>query len=186
MWAADPAYLHDTLRVENGPILHFLYKNDPEIIDNWKNLQPKAVEAMQFLQNNIGEYPYEQYSVIQGGDGGMEYAMGTLIVGGGSFNGLVGVTVHEMAHSWFQHILANNELKHGWMDEGFTEFIETLCKDSILGQNKQNRLKRITIVIIRLPPPEGSNHKPHMQIDLTLTSPTVPPFIIREPFFWHN
>ena len=138
MWAADPDYLHDTLKMENGPTLHFLYKNDPEIIENWKKLQPKTAEAMEFLSKNIGEYPYKQYSVVHGGDGGMEYAMSTLITGGGKFGGLVGVMIHEMAHSWFQHILANNELKHGWMDEGFTEFIETLCKNSILGKNEEN------------------------------------------------
>ena len=136
MWAADPDYIHDTLKVEDGPVLHFFYKNKPQIMENWKNLQPKTVEALQFLNKNIGEYPYKQYSVVQGGDGGMEYAMGTLIVGEGQFSGLVGVMIHELAHSWFQHILANNELKHGWMDEGFTEFIETLCKNSIMGYNK--------------------------------------------------
>ena len=136
MWAADPEYIHDTLQMENGPLLHFLYKNDPDIVENWKNVQPKTAEAMEFLNKNIGEYPYKQYSLIQGGDGGMEYAMGTLILGRGSFNGLVGLMVHELSHSWFQHILANNELKHGWMDEGFTEFIETLCTNSILDYNK--------------------------------------------------
>ena len=36
---------------------------------------------MRFFSNEIGEYPYDQYSVIQGGDGGMEYAMCTLITG---------------------------------------------------------------------------------------------------------
>ena len=138
MWAADPEYLHDTLQVEDGPTLHFLYKNDPEIIENWQKLQPKTAEAMEFLSKNIGKYPYEQYSVVHGGDGGMEYAMSTLITGGSNYSGLVGVMIHELAHSWFQHILANNELKHGWMDEGFTEFIETLCKNSILGKNEQN------------------------------------------------
>lgn len=138
MWAADPDYLHDTLKMENGPTLHFLYKNDPRIIENWKKLQPKTAEAMEFFSKNIGKYPYEQYSVVHGGDGGMEYAMSTLIVGGGNYSGLVGVMIHELAHSWFQHILANNELKHGWMDEGFTEFIETLCKNNILGKNEQN------------------------------------------------
>jgi len=136
MWAADPEYIHDKVQVENGPVLHFLYKNDPNILENWKNLQPKTVEALHFLNKNIGLYPYEQYSLIQGGDGGMEYAMGTIILGRGSFNGLVGLMVHEIAHSWFQHVLANNELKHGWMDEGFTEFIETLCTNKILEYNR--------------------------------------------------
>ncbi|MEZ4968418.1 MAG: M1 family metallopeptidase [Flavobacteriaceae bacterium] len=138
MWAADPDYLHDTLKVENGPMLHFLYKNDKEIIDNWKKLQPKTAEAMQFFNKNLGDYPYEQYSVIQGGDGGMEYAMSTLITGGRNFGSLVGVMVHEMAHSWFQHVLASNESKHEWMDEGFTSFISSLCMDQIMDQKKEN------------------------------------------------
>src|SRR5690606_41066796 len=63
----------------------------------------------------IGQYPYEQYSVIQGGDGGMEYAMCTMITGEREFDSLFGVTAHELAHSWFQFVLAFNESKHGWM-----------------------------------------------------------------------
>ena len=138
MWAADPDYVHDTLPMENGPTLHFFYKNDPEILENWKNLQPKTAQAMEFFNKNVGPYPYEQYSVIQGGDGGMEYAMATLVTGKRSFGSLVGVMVHEMAHSWFQHVLATNESKHEWMDEGFTSFISSLCMNQIMDQNKEN------------------------------------------------
>lgn len=138
VWAADPEYLHDTLKVEDGPILHFFYKNDPEIIDNWKKLQPKTAEMMRFFNKNIGKYPYKQYSVIQGGDGGMEYAMATLITGKRKFGSLVGVTAHELAHSWFQHVLATNESKHEWMDEGFTSFISNLCMNEIMNQQKDN------------------------------------------------
>ncbi|RYC52336.1 M1 family metallopeptidase [Flagellimonas olearia] len=141
MWAADPEYIHDTLKMQDGPMLHFFYKNDPEIIENWKKLQPKTEEAMRFFSNNIGKYPYEQYSVVQGGDGGMEYAMSTLITGGRDFGGLVSVMVHEMAHSWFQHVLANNESKHEWMDEGFTTFISSLCKSEIMDQSTENPFK---------------------------------------------
>ena len=138
MWAADPEYVHDVVKMENGPTLHFLYKNKPEIAENWKNLQPKTMATMEFFSKNIGKYPYDQYSVIQGGDGGMEYAMSTLITGERKFGSLVGVTVHEMAHSWFQHILATNEAKHEWMDEGFTSFISSLCMNQVMAQNKEN------------------------------------------------
>ncbi len=138
MWAADPDYIHDTLQMENGPTLHFYYKNESEIIDNWKNLQSKTADAMEFFSKNIGKYPYDQYSVVQGGDGGMEYAMSTLITGKRSFGSLVGVMVHEMAHSWFQHVLATNESKHEWMDEGFTSFISSLCMNEIMEEGKAN------------------------------------------------
>ncbi|MEY8020412.1 M1 family metallopeptidase [Muriicola sp. SD30] len=136
MWAADPDYIHDSYRMENGPVLHFFYKDKAEILENWKNLQPKTAQAMKFFNENIGPYPYEQYSVVQGGDGGMEYAMSTLITGERKFESLVGVMVHELAHSWFQHILATNEAKHEWMDEGFTSFISSLCMNTIM--NRQN------------------------------------------------
>ena len=70
-------------------------------------------------------------SVVQGGDGGMEYAMLTFITGGRDFVGLLGVTSHELAHSWFQHVLATNEMKHEWMDEGFASYISALAKNAI-------------------------------------------------------
>jgi hypothetical protein len=136
-WAADKEYLHDVVQVPNGATLHFLYQNNPKIIENWKKAQAKTVQLMEYYNEMVGKYPYEQYSVIQGGDGGMEYAMCTLILGEGTFEGLVGVIAHEMGHSWFQHILASNEGKHGWMDEGFTSYIEDLGMQEIgLRQDK--------------------------------------------------
>ena len=61
----------------------------------------------------------------------MEYAMSTLITGERSFGSLVGVTAHELAHAWFQHLLATNESKHEWMDEGFTSYISTLAENAV-------------------------------------------------------
>tara|TARA_A200000113_G_scaffold17211_2_gene15233 strand:+ start:8393 stop:10240 length:1848 start_codon:yes stop_codon:yes gene_type:complete len=135
-WAADPNYIHDIHPGPNGVDLHFFYKNDEAIINNWKKLQPHTAELMRFYNKNIGPYPYKQYSVVQGGDGGMEYAMLTLITGGRDYRSLFGVTAHELAHSWFQHILATNEMKHEWMDEGFTSYICTLAEDLIIEENK--------------------------------------------------
>lgn len=135
MWAADPEYVHDTLVTDDGVTLNFFYKNRPELQENWKNLQAKTAEAMAFFSRHIGPYPYKQYSVVQGGDGGMEYAMATLITGDRSFESLVGVMVHELAHSWFQHILATNEGKHAWMDEGFTSYISSLCMNELMERN---------------------------------------------------
>ncbi len=135
VWAADPEYVHDTLVAEEGVTLNFFYKNRPELRESWKNLQAKTAEAMAFFNRHIGPYPYKQYSVIQGGDGGMEYAMATLITGDRSYESLVGVMVHELAHSWFQHILATNEGKHAWMDEGFTSYISSLCMNELMEHN---------------------------------------------------
>ncbi|MCK5677533.1 MAG: M1 family peptidase, partial [Flavobacteriaceae bacterium] len=40
---------------------------------------------------------------------------------------LIGTMRHEMAHSWFQFVLATNEIKYSWMDEGFTSYVESLA-----------------------------------------------------------
>lgn len=136
-WGADPDFIHDMILGEDGVELHFLYKNDPEIIENWKALQPKTAELLRYFNRAIGKYPYKQYSVIQGGDGGMEYAMCTLITGKRSLPSLVGVTAHELAHSWFQMVLATNESKHEWMDEGFTSFISELAMTEVMPDPKK-------------------------------------------------
>lgn len=141
-WSADPEYIHDTHMGPNNVLLHFFYKDNPKYNENWKNLQPKTAELMRFFNQTIGEYPYRQYTVAQGGDGGMEYAMLTLITGNRGFESLVGVTAHELAHSWFQHVLATNEMKYEWMDEGFTTYISTLAKDRILDQDNFFPLQR--------------------------------------------
>ena len=139
-WGADPEYIHDTYKMENGIDLHFLYKKtlEAKYLENWKKLQPKTAELMKYFSENVGQYPYKQYSVIQGGDGGMEYAMSTLITGKRSWGSLFGVTAHEMAHTWFQFLLASNESKHPWMDEGFTTYISNKAGNKILGKNIEN------------------------------------------------
>lgn len=139
-WGADPEFIHDKIKGENDVDLHFFYKKtlDKKYLENWKKLQPKTAELLTYFNKHIGQYPYKQYSVIQGGDGGMEYAMCTLITGQRKFGSLVGVTAHELAHSWFQFVLATNEQKHEWMDEGFTTYISNLAMNEIMGINADN------------------------------------------------
>ena len=137
-WAADKDYLHDVVKGPNNVELHFLYKNNPKIIENWKSLQPLMINVMAFFNKTVGDYPYKQYSFIQGGDGGMEYAMCTLMLGNGTLEGLSGTAIHELGHSWFQHVLASNESKFAWMDEGFTSYIEDLALNEIGNVKSEN------------------------------------------------
>ena len=132
-WAADPEFIHDIKKSESGVDLHFFYKPDVNV-ENWKKLQEDSVGLMDYFEEVIGPYPWKQYSIIQGGDGGMEYAMCTMITGQRPYPSLFGVTAHEMAHAWFQHLLATNEAKHPWMDEGFTEYITSLAEEAVVGK----------------------------------------------------
>lgn len=139
-WAADPDFTHDVILTKEGTALRFFYKSTmtKSFLQNWKDLQPKTVELLSYYNQQIGTYPYPQYSVIQGGDGGMEYGMCTLITGERSFGSLVGVVAHELAHSWFQFVLATNESKYPWMDEGFATYISQKAEDKVLERFSKN------------------------------------------------
>lgn len=131
-WAADPDYTHTIAQVPDGPEVHFFFQKNEKTSENWKRLEEYVVKHFQFMNRTFGNYPYPVYSVIQGGDGGMEYPMCTLILGEGNFNGLVSTAIHEISHSWYQAVLASNESLYPWMDEGFTSFTqdESLAKFS--------------------------------------------------------
>jgi hypothetical protein len=131
MWAADPKYTHDKIQMDNGITVHHLYIKNSQTQENWNKLKEYTPAAIKFMSEHFGEYPYKQFSVIQGGDGGMEYPMSTLITGHRRLGSLVGVMVHELAHSWFHGVLATNEALHPWMDEGFTSFASNLAMDEI-------------------------------------------------------
>lgn len=133
-WAADPDFIHNTRQVENGPKIHVFYKRSlsENYKKRWEKLPEIADQILTYFSETVGPYPYDQYSIIQGGDGGMEYGMCTLITAKRSFKSLVGVTAHEIAHSWFQFLLANNENKHAWMDEGFSDFTCAVIENKIL------------------------------------------------------
>ena len=134
-WAADPDYRHDIQILINGTRIHFIYQ--PQEDDKWQKVQPLTVKAFEYVNANFGEYVYTDYSIIEGGDGGMEYPMATLVTARGDLSGLFGVITHESIHSWYQGMLATNESKYPWMDEGFTSYVEYLAIDHVLDL-KQN------------------------------------------------
>ncbi|MDA0194187.1 MAG: M1 family metallopeptidase [Bacteroidetes bacterium] len=121
VWAADRDYLHDIVTVENGPDVHLFYQDNDETKE-WKNLQPLIPPAFEFIQNTFGKYPYQNYSIVQAGDGGMEYPMVTLVTGNRSLNSLSSTVIHEIMHNWFQGVVATNESLYPWMDEGYASY----------------------------------------------------------------
>ncbi len=136
VWAADPDYVHKTVQVPNGPKMHFFYQEDSITTNTWPQLMEETPKFVAYMNDNFGKYPYSDYSVIQGGDGGMEYPMATLIIGRGSYAGLLSVTIHEMFHSWYQGVLASNESLYPWMDEGFTTYASNKTKAYLTNSDK--------------------------------------------------
>jgi hypothetical protein len=120
VWAADDHFKHLSKEVRKGLTLHVYYKEkDAQADSAWANVLWAAEKVLPYMEKKFGAYPYPQYSFIQGGDGGMEYAMATLLKGPS-----LGTAFHEWMHSWYQHILGTNESLFPWMDEGFTSFGE--------------------------------------------------------------
>ena len=146
VWAADPQYKHISKKVRDGLVLHAFYKISSEHLTKqyeamsagaknrygnkaenfiaayqkeWDSVLVLASKAIPYMDKTFGYYPYKQYSFIQGGDGGMEYPMATLLKGAGE-----DVVIHEWMHSWYQMMMGTNESLYPWMDEGFTTYAE--------------------------------------------------------------
>lgn len=126
MWAADPDYVHLSAIADNQAhtVIHVLYKRDSAQDAAWHELLKAAIRVLPFIEKQFGPYPFRQYSFIQGGDGGMEYPMGTLIK-----TASLGAAFHEWMHSWYQMMMGTNESMVPWMDEGFATYAEGKVTD---------------------------------------------------------
>lgn len=120
MWAADPSYKMITRTVKDGPLIRVVYKAVDSLENRWQKMADTAALSYPIIAKTFGAYPYKTYTFIQGGDGGMEYPMGTLLK-----SASVGTAIHEWMHSWYQMMMGSNESLYPWMDEGFTDYGST-------------------------------------------------------------
>ncbi len=101
------------------------FTNDKPLL--WNKSINYVNDAVLFYSNEVGEYPYAHYSVVDGtisAGSGMEYPMITIIGDMSNDHTLNSVFAHEIGHSWFYGLLATNERVFGWMDEGINSFYE--------------------------------------------------------------
>lgn len=140
VWATDPDYEH-LVRKQGGVVLNIVYKKVDSLQKNWERVADAAVTVLPYIEKRFGKYPYPQYSFIQGGDGGMEYPMATLIK-----SPSLGTVFHEWMHSWYQMMLGTNESLYPWMDEGFTTFAEgevSAYYDKVMNINNEDAEKQL-------------------------------------------
>jgi hypothetical protein len=119
VWAADPDYKHITRKIPGGPVLHFIYKNNVSNDATWQATADTCALIYPFMAKTFGVYPYPVYSFLQGGGGGTEYPMASLIK-----SPSLETAIHEFCHSWYQMMLGTNENLYAWMDEGFADYAE--------------------------------------------------------------
>lgn len=136
-WSADRDYMVKSFDVPEGPKVFLVYQNN-ERTKVWEQAQPYVTKYFQIMNSHFGKYVYPTYAFIQGGDGGMEYGMCTMILGEAQdMEGLMGLMAHEGAHSWYQQMLATNESMHPWMDEGFTSYAENYVMNQLFPPKEQ-------------------------------------------------
>lgn len=119
VWAADPDYKHIIRTTSNGPLLHFIYKENAADDAKWQATADSCAMIYPYMAKTFGAYPYPVYSFLHGGGGGTEYPMATLVK-----SSSLESAIHEWCHSWYQMMLGTNENLYGWMDEGFTDYAE--------------------------------------------------------------
>lgn len=68
-------------------------------------------------------FPFPKLTAFNGGDGGMEFPMIINDTNTDKWSRAVGLTSHEITHSYFPFYMGINERKYAWMDEGWATML---------------------------------------------------------------
>ena len=90
-----------------------------------------AADGIRLMSTWLPGYPFP-YPVMTvfNGDDGMEYPMMCNDVSTAP-NSPMGLTLHEISHTYFPFMMGINEQDHAWMDEGWAAFFDYLLTDSL-------------------------------------------------------
>jgi hypothetical protein len=125
----SPDYRYEGGEV-NGTLVHVLYQPGDEKTWGGGIVVNNTITTLKWLAFIFGPYPWPQMTVVHRIEGGgTEFPMMQM---NGSPS--LGLNLHEGGHSYLMGILANNEWKEGWMDEGFTSF-QTSWYEEIQARN---------------------------------------------------
>ncbi len=129
-WSAWPRFSQLSTRL-GGIHVQVLYP--PGHSANAKETLSTLAQALPYFASRYGPYPYPNLTVVHpplwaNAAGGMEYP--TLITTGGSWRSawlnvdVPTVTVHELAHQWFYGLVASDERRYPFLDEGLASYAE--------------------------------------------------------------
>ena len=118
-WTTNPAYIYET-GAHDDVAIHVLYQPGDTAWDDGVVVQRTAA-ALAFFEDVYGPYPWPQMTNVHRIEGGgTEFPM--MEMNGTAQEPLI---VHETGHMWNMGILAANEWREGWMDEGMEVFLDS-------------------------------------------------------------
>lgn len=128
-FVADSHYREEELHVGSTRI-HVLYRNE-----DYRRIGEYARDALSAFSEHLIAYPYSDFTVAETYyNGTMEYPQIIFVksypawlsrkIEDGWTRLVEYAVVHETAHQWFFGLVANNEVTHAWLDEGFTQYLE--------------------------------------------------------------
>ena len=143
-WTVDPEYRYEggsyvraqprakmSFPVWDTVAVHVLYRPGDDSTWGGARVVRRTVDALTWLEQVYGPYAYPQVSAVHRLDGGgTEFPM-MMQNDSPSFE----LILHEGGHIYSYGILANNEWRAGWMDEGLTSY-QTSWR---LGTTRQER-----------------------------------------------
>ncbi len=116
----NPEYRYEGGRY-GGVAVHVLYQPGDERSWGGGVAVRRTETALEWLDQLFGKFAWPQITNVHRIEGGgTEFPM--MIHDGSADQGLI---VHELGHNYLMGILANNEWREGWLDEGFTSFQTT-------------------------------------------------------------
>ena len=130
-WTASPEFL--VFNGEAGDVAIRALVQPDHAGQGQRHVEAARV-AVEYFQDQYGDYPYPNLTVVDprrggGGSGGMEYP--TLITAGTFYRLPAGVRlleltiIHEFGHNFWYHLLASNEFEESWLDEGINTYTES-------------------------------------------------------------
>lgn len=186
-WSTNPRFLYEQGAVrrtdEAGEeiIIRVLYLPEDTAWANGVALR-RTQEALAWLQDLWGPYLWPQLTNLHRIEsGGTEFPM--MMMNGSASAGLI---VHEGGHQYLHGMLANNEWKEGWLDEGFQSFIDDWWAeeqgDSEVWERSMDALRRLEAAGRSQPiaTPSAEFSDPTVYSMMTYTKPAVVLRMLRE------
>lgn len=126
-WASASRYVWKATRATipgRGPVpIHLLHL--PGRAALYADAGRRARHALEFYSRLWFSYPFPQLTLQDGPSAGMEYPM--------VINSNQGAADHETGHQWWPMVVANDETRYGWMDEGFNQYMNILSDADAAG-----------------------------------------------------